>query len=193
MGSIKNEINTDGTIHTGRDGHHHDARTASRPRASTAAITYDCGWKSRGPITAGECQMWGNPIGEMMYEACAISPGKGAPPARLRRRARTPARKVELGGGAACRSRSLGQPVRAWRRAAAKPFETVISDINPSYDSDKLPGTAFGSVTRRDMGGLESRRSARRCGTNEIGRQPKYYIGQSLSDATMTTRRRQRP
>ena len=35
------------------------------------------------------------------------------------------------------------------------PFETVISDTNVSYDSDKLPGTAFGSFTTdEDLGGM---------------------------------------
>ncbi len=101
------------------------------------------------PINNGECRMWGNPIAEMMYESLRYFAGAtGATP-----------RFVEGGSTAGNEDEILGLPAPAWRNpysgtgtglnypACSRPYQTIISDINPSYDGD-LPGSAFsGAIT----------------------------------------------
>ena len=36
----------------------------------------NCGWVATRAINEGECRMWGNPIGEMMYETLRYFAGK---------------------------------------------------------------------------------------------------------------------
>ncbi len=112
---------------------------------------YDsCGWITDGPITgsgyaAGRCAMWGNPIGEMMYETLRYFGGAtagrteytnntandGLAPLQLAAPTWKPPYATIASGGAGYRQCSL-------------PVMTVISDINPSYDY-KLPRSAWTS------------------------------------------------
>ena len=94
---------------------------------------YSCGWISTRAIDNGECSMWGNPVGEMLYEAMRYFAGRG------------PTAAYSAAGST--RDNMLGLPrVNNWRDPYAtlpycsKPFTTVISDTNISYDSDSLPG-----------------------------------------------------
>ena len=104
------------------------------------------------PLNNGDCRMWGNPLAEMMYESLRYYAGAATPTTRfdapaaanpgtgeettmnLKKEAwKDPYKSASAGGG--------GFPV------CAKPFTTIISDINPSYDGD-LPGSAFtGAIT----------------------------------------------
>ena len=107
---------------------------------------YDCGWITTRSINDGECRMWGNPLGEMMYEALRYLAGAAAPTA-----AYTYADNDDDG---------LSLPKPAWQNPyrtsggygwCSKPFQMVISDINPSYDS-ALPGSSFGDSTGELLG-----------------------------------------
>lgn len=103
------------------------------------------------PINNGECRMWGNPIGEMMYEALRYFAGAGTPTTRFATGGATQGVSEET---------TMGLTTETWRNPyapvgsnglgypeCAVPVMTVISDINPSYDSD-LPGSPFtGAVT----------------------------------------------
>ena len=179
MGSVKGEINTDGTFDTSVVG---IIQTLNRLRTTGfgTSYAYDCGWKVSGPITAGECPMWGNPIAEMMYEGIRYFAGK---------KSATPEYAVAFGAGEESQLTGGGLPVATWddpyanAPSCAKPFETVISDINPSYDSDKLPGTSFGSFSG-DISDLDVTALGQKIWDQEIGGSKKYYIGRSLSDST---------
>lgn len=100
---------------------------------------YSCGWITTRPIDDGECRMWGNPLGEMMYEALRYLAGASGPTA-----AYTYSQDDDDG---------LSLPKPAWQNPyrsggygwCSKPFQMVISDINPSYDS-ALPGSSFGDA-----------------------------------------------
>jgi type IV pilus assembly protein PilY1 len=94
------------------------------------------------PINNGECRPWGNPVAEMLFEAMRY--WAGAPAATPGYNA-TNATDGDDG--------TLGLPRATWNSGTnpfapgnfvycAKPFNTVISDINPSYDSN-LPGMPF--------------------------------------------------
>lgn len=95
------------------------------------------------PINQGENPMWGNPIGEMMYEVLRYYSGNTA----------TSAFTTGLSNN---NDRGLTLPLEAWKDpykpiseggiglpTCAKPFLLVLSDINPSYDTDQIPGTSF--------------------------------------------------
>ncbi|RZZ88975.1 pilus assembly protein [Pseudoxanthomonas winnipegensis] len=105
----------------------------------------NCGG-SPNPISNGNCRMWGNPIAEMLYESMRYFAGAGAP---------TPRFVANTSTNGAAEERAMGLSTETWRDPygangfpfCAKPFQTIISDINPSYDGD-LPGSAFsGALT----------------------------------------------
>ena len=95
------------------------------------------------PINNGEFWMWGNPIGEMMYETLRYFAGNG--------NQATPAFSTGITNN---NDRGVSLPLEAtWKDpykltgtnaggfpSCAKPFILVISDINPSYDTDQVPG-----------------------------------------------------
>lgn len=112
--------------------------------------TGNCPSVGNRAINNGECRMWGNPIAEMMYESMRYFAGAasatpefatgGASQGTTEENTMTlskaawkdPYKSVDAGGGGFL--------------ACSKPYQTVISDINPSYDGD-LPGSAFTGVT----------------------------------------------
>ncbi len=115
---------------------------------------YVSGWITTRPINEGEAQDWGNPVSEMMYEGLRYFAGKADP---------TTAFASGVGGGSTVDS-DLGLPLPAWQdpyrttggfEACAKPIQFVISDINPSYDTDQVPGSSFASFTG-DLSGVDS-------------------------------------
>ncbi|WP_406609668.1 pilus assembly protein [Agarivorans sp. JK6] len=111
---------------------------------------YGCGWVATRAITNGECTSWGNPVGEMLYESLRYFHGE-----------KSASSSYSAGSGTI--DDSLGLPYASWddpyenwddpatakRSYCAAPYNLVISDINPSYDSDELPG-ALNSFLKRD-------------------------------------------
>jgi type IV pilus assembly protein PilY1 len=101
--------------------------------------SYSCGWITTRNIVNGECQMWGNPIAEMMYEALRYFAGKSAPTSGF-----------NYSGGTDA-SMSLALP--SWQNPysqyprCSKGNILVISDLYPSYDSDEVPGSYFNSFS----------------------------------------------
>ncbi len=100
-------------------------------------------------LANGECRMWGNPIAEMMFEAVRYFAGAASPTAAFTSTANANGKREDD---------HLGLPEPVWKdpykstqnggggyASCSRPVMTVISDINPSYDSN-LPGSAFGSV-----------------------------------------------
>lgn len=111
------------------------------------AYSYTCGWIANRPINDGECSMWGNPIGEMMWEALRYFGGASGPRSEF-----------DIGAGAKDAT-DLSLPRPDWEQPyatkedggggylrCATPVMTVISDINPSYDGS-VPGSKFESIT----------------------------------------------
>ncbi len=101
-------------------------------------------------ITNGNCRMWGNPVAEMMYEAMRYFAG-----------AESATPEFASGGSTngVTEETNMGLTTDTWKDpyktaaagglgypTCAKPYQTVISDINPSYDGD-LPGSAFTGST----------------------------------------------
>ncbi|NBB12032.1 pilus assembly protein PilY [Pseudomonas sp. SLFW] len=105
-------------------------------------------------ITNGTCQDWGNPLAEMMFETLRYfsgvgSDGKAVPP--------TSGYLSGLSDGtlglsglsswfdpySATPDQNATNPTYP---SCSKPFMTLFSDINPTYDSD-LPGSAYPTVS----------------------------------------------
>lgn len=124
--------------------------------ASSAAST-----NSLSPAADGACVMWGNPVGEMMYEALRyFGGGTAATPSFV---------------SGVTNDTTVGLPLGAWPTKAdgvgglytdvakdalidkppfsrcAKPFMMVLSDIYPSFDSDALPNSYFGPGLSNDV------------------------------------------
>lgn len=137
---------------------------------------YTCGWNSAArTMTSGECQMWGNPVGEMMYETLRYFAGKGSPTSTFSV-AYGAGEESSLTGGGLPVVTSWGNPYGSSRPVCAKPFQTVISDINPSYDTDEVPGTAFGSATG-DLPGLDAAALGQTMWDHEYGAPQNIFIG----------------
>lgn len=142
---------------------------------STDSYSYRCGRKTTGPISNGECEMWGNPVAEMMYEAVRYFSGKSGP---------TTAFDIADAGN---NDAALGLPKPDWKDPydedegqpyCAAPYQMVVSDINASYDSDKVPGSSFSSFAG-DVTGLDVSSLSSTITSNEPDVPGLHYIGQS--------------
>lgn len=105
-----------------------------------------CGWITTRPINQGECRMWGNPIGEMMYESLRYMVGTGTPTAAFTYASPQDSglqlSKPDWGYN---KGSSWYQPYELYP-TCARPFMLVLSDVNTSYDDDQIPGSAFATV-----------------------------------------------
>lgn len=148
VGSFRDEVNeNNGTWNTGVSG---IVKTLDSMRVgaytrytANGGTSYDCGLPAmaRGAPVDGTCRMWGNPVAEMMYETLRYYYGLSPEPAFT----------TTYGGSNTGIETTLGLPRASWRNpyaanrypTCAKPFQTVMADINNSYDSDQLPGSYF--------------------------------------------------
>lgn len=176
VGSITDEVSLNSGRFRSFDG---VIRTLERLRTTGFGGNYEygCGSGNAGsPLNEGNCQMWGNPVAEMMYETVRYFAGKNAA---------TSAFSITFGQGEESQLTGGGLPVASWdnpysnRPVCTKPFETVVSDVNTSYDTNQLPGvdSNFGSFTG-DVTGLNVSTLAQTIWDNEIGGTGNYFIGQ---------------
>jgi type IV pilus assembly protein PilY1 len=123
-------------------------------------------------------QMWDNPVAEMMYEGLRYFAGKTGPTSDFSNGV----------SGSSTHDSVLGLPLSSWtdpystpRPWCAKPFMLVMSDINPSYDTDRLPGSFFDSGFVGDLSGLDVQDIADTIWGNEMGQGASalHFIGQS--------------
>jgi len=139
-----------------------------------------CGWIVNGPISEGNCQMWGNPIAEIMFESLRYFAGISSPLSDF---------STTFGQGEEGLLPGGGLPVATWddpyaspRPTCAKPFQTVISDINPTYDTDQLPGVDSNFSTgfsNSELPGLNVSTLGQTIWTNEMGGSRNVFIGQA--------------
>ena len=177
IGSITDEINSTTGQFTAVNG---IIRTINKLRTvdfDYGSYSYDsnCGWITTAPISEGQCRMWGNPIGEMMYEGLRYFAGKGSATSNFTYSGTTD-------------DSTLGLPLPSWNNpydastgfpGCSKPFMMVLSDVNPSFDSDQLPGVDFnfGSGITGDLTGLNVSTLADIISTEE-NLAGNYFIGQ---------------
>ncbi len=97
-----------------------------------------CGWVTDKAIeqTDHKCVDWGNPIGEMLFESMRYFAGAKEPRTEF----------AEASDDNELKQDSWDDPFQAsGRQRCDLPINLIISDINPSYDSDQIPGSAFNS------------------------------------------------
>lgn len=127
-------------------------------------------------LANGKCRNWGNPLGEMMFETLRYLSGASAPTASY--------------SYASNNDVNLSLPkVSSWTnpyaddglgKRCSRPFMTVISDVNPNYDS-ALPGNAFGETapaTTTALSGLDVSARGQTIWDAEIGGTKNINIGQ---------------
>ncbi|BAO82690.1 Tfp pilus assembly protein, tip-associated adhesin PilY1 [Serpentinimonas maccroryi] len=136
---------------------------------------YRTGWVTTRPMAQGEFVDWGNPVAEMMYEGLRYFAGRGGATSAF-----------ATSGGV---DGHLGLPVATWddpfnplagaarARWCARPNQLVISGVNPSFDSDQLPGSAFGSLSG-DLSGLHVANIGQTIADHEPGIKGSRFIGQ---------------
>ncbi len=136
------------------------------------------------PLQDGKCVDWGNPIAEMMYEVVRYFSNTGNP---------SPAFTFNNNGSI---DEALGLNIAPWNQpyktadnragynVCAKPVQLVISDINPSYDSDQIPSSIFSrgvATATNDLVGFNVNALAQNIWNNESENLPSsnVFIGQS--------------
>jgi type IV pilus assembly protein PilY1 len=135
-------------------------------------------WITNRPMVQGEFPDWGNPIGEIMYEATRYFAGKKAPTSDF--------------AGTSTVDREVGLPIASWDDPYDADTETkvascskanflTISDINPSFDSDQLPGSYFSGTLPGDLTGLNVSTLANTITEVESDIAGLRFIGQSES------------
>ncbi len=184
VSSFKGEIDADTGQFTG-DATIVNALNALRIRDFNNARTdnaYRGGWVTTRAMNEGEFIDWANPTGEMMYEALRYFAGKGSA---------TP--DFATSGSY---DEQIGLPVAGWddpydtynssakAEWCARPNLMVVSGINPSFDSDQVPGTAseFASSFSGDISGMDCQALAQTISSEESGIVGLRYIGQSGSN-----------
>ncbi|MDA3832846.1 MAG: PilC/PilY family type IV pilus protein, partial [Spirochaetales bacterium] len=179
VSSIKNEIatTTTGQLNAGVNG---IIQTINKMRIydwNYSGSYNGCGLITDRAMNEGECKDWGNPVAEMMYETQRYFAGKTSPTTEF-----------EYSGTTA--DSNLGLPqITTWSdpydsfARCSKPFMLVLSDINPTYDSDQLPGVAseFGDGITGDLTGLDVESLANVISAEESA-SGNTFIGQNTTD-----------
>ena len=131
-----------------------------------------------GIMPEGNYPDWGNPIAEMMYETLRYFAGKAAATAAFTGNNSDTGQNEDA---------NVGLPQPAWDNPyasnsaanahwCAKPNMLVMSNVNVSYDSDQLPGSAFASFSG-DLSGLDVSAQARAISALEPSVAGQRYIG----------------
>ncbi|OGR00188.1 MAG: hypothetical protein A2511_13375 [Deltaproteobacteria bacterium RIFOXYD12_FULL_50_9] len=183
IGPITDEINvaTNGTF-TATNG---IIRTIDKLRVNDfdyGSYSYSGGWLTTSAMSEGTFPMWGNPVGEMMYETLRYFGGAAS-------------QSADFWSATMAKDDALGLPNVAWvdpYRAVGgyatcqKPFLLVLSDIYPSFDSDKVPGSAdstFGGMDEAIVGQSTTKMNVKTLAdtiSNDegIGDGKEYFLGQ---------------
>jgi type IV pilus assembly protein PilY1 len=129
------------------------------------------------------CRDYGSPIAEMMYEGLRYLAGATAP---------TPAFDYTApgidGGLGLTKISTWNPPFRGPQNggfpACSKPVQMVVSDVTPTFDSDELPGSAFGGITASPaaLAGLNVAGAGSNIWTAEGLTSANFFIGHSLAN-----------
>ncbi len=172
-----------------------DANTGMFVTTSTGIVgTFDrlkiAQWQAGGYNCNGGCKDYGNPIAEIMYEGLRYLGSGGTP---------TPAFSYSAGGT----DDALGLPKPSWINPYAsvasggggfpvcsRPTQMVVSDVNPTFDSDQLPGSLFGAfsppATPTSLSAFSTSAVGQNIWNAEGLGSKNYFIGESLANVGNT-------
>jgi type IV pilus assembly protein PilY1 len=177
IGSITDEITANTGVFTGAAGIIDTLNKIKIVRYNYSDGTYNstdsCSW-GLSSFTNGQCTNWGNPIGEIFYEALRYYSGKSGA---------TSAFNTDDSGIISGLSPVAWSDPYGTYPYCSKPFVMVISDVTPSFDSDQVPGSYFNSFTGDLSVDVET--EANTIGTTE-SLSGDYFIGQSGATTTGT-------
>ena len=115
----------------------------------------------------------GNPLGEMLYETLRYFSDKGVPTGSF-------VAGMSDGGDA-----GLPLPLKSWIEPfdeyprCSAPIALAISDVNPSFDTDQVPGNSFGGGISGDISGFSASSLGDTMWQEEVGGPSRHFIGQS--------------
>lgn len=128
-----------------------------------------------GPMNEGAYVDWGNPVGEMMYEALRYFAGKSSPTSAF---STSGGHDAAVGLSAATWDNPYASTSKAKAPWCARANMLVMSDVYTSYDADQVPGSPFSSMSTDisgfDVGGLLTTIS-----NSEDGVKGSRFVGQS--------------
>lgn len=131
---------------------------------------------------------WGNPIAEMMYETVRYFMGKSAPTSEF-----MPSLSSGMEDITVYHGDNFKLPAPDWQDPftrsdhEGKVFycspgaQLVISDVNPSFDTEFIPGSFFNSSFSGDIAGLNAANEAQEIWNAEYGGPGLHFIGESGS------------
>ena len=194
VGTIKDETNwdTDGTLKglVGIIRSMDQLRPAGyinyTGNAGGYGAAYPPGLVTTRPFNEGEFGgNWGNPVAEMMYEALRyFAQDSSAPTSSQPTSVFTYASGFDSTAPLSLpKVDNWANPYAAGKPVCAKPFQTVMSDVNTSYDSDQLPGSIYGGIGTDLPGTLDVSALGQTIWNNEIGGSGNYFIGESAGIA----------
>ena len=201
VGSIKDEINwqTDGTF-TAVNGIIRSMDLFRTPgyedytnNAGGRGVFYPPGLVTTRPFNQGEFGgSWGNPVAEMMFEALRYfaqnsAVGTSDDPTGVFNYAT--GFDVDLG---LPKVNTWANPYEVGKPNCAKPFQTVMSDVNTSYDSDQLPGSNWTGLSTDLPGSLNVASLGTTIWNNEFGGSEQHFIGRICWRSTTARPRRRR-
>lgn len=137
---------------------------------------YRSGWVTTRSMNEGEFADWGNPVGELLYEATRYFAGKKSATSVFNAAGTT--RDTEVGLSSATWDDPYASDSSAKASFCARANFLTISDVNPSFDSDQLPGSYFGSLSS-DLSGLNVQTEAGTITSIESDITGLRFIGQS--------------
>ncbi len=137
---------------------------------------YAGGWVTTRAPNEGEFADWGNPIGEMLYEATRYYAGRGSATSNFMG-STTVDTEVGLTQATWDDPYSLTSAARASYCSRAN-FLT-ISDINPSFDSDTVPNSHFNTSFTGDITGINVKTLGDTITAVESNITGQRFIGQS--------------
>lgn len=150
---------------------------------------YQGGWLTTAPMSGSDRQFpdWGNPIGEMMFESLRYFSGKESATSDFTPPLTNDTEEITLRDHTG--ESTMALPAPDWedpytREDNPAPYcspgaQLVISDVNPSYDTDSIPGTSFGTGFSSDIDGLNATTEANAIWNSEHGGSSLVFIGQS--------------
>ena len=151
ISSIRNEINPATGQFTSVHGIIYTINTFAITDYNYTKHRYNGGWENNHPLPLSNKKFpdWGNPLGEMLYEALKYF-GGGTKTIKF---------NENISDG---NDDGMNLPLKSWKDPysssggnydyCAKPFILAISDIYPTYDSDELPGSSFSSIAAETIG-----------------------------------------
>lgn len=154
---------------------------------------YRSGWVDNRAPAEGDFPDWGNPIGEMMYEALRYFAGQKSPTSAFAGPSTASTVDAAVGLLAPAWDDPYASDSAAKAPICARANLLVISDTNVSYDSDQVPGAATNFAQSGFTGDLDGFRAIRETQTitrGEPDAKGARFIGQSgaTSDSAPTAK-----